>query len=188
MGLDVLGDFFLGAQPIMDFLQKNVVGGIGNLIDAHMADGPLKSLLIDGIIGGVGNVVVFLPQIAMLFLFLAVLEDSGYMSRAAFLMDRLMSRVGLHGKSFIPLLSGFACAVPAIMGTRVIENRRDRLATILILPLMSCSARLPIYTLLIGLFWASHPLQAALVMLSMYMLAGHSARSVPGVGLQTGRC
>ncbi len=166
---------FSFAQPIMDFLQKDVVGNLGTWVGSHMADGPLNSLIVDGIIGGVGNVVVFLPQIVLLFLFLAVLEDSGYMSRAAFLMDRVMSKVGLHGKSFIPLLSGYACAVPAIMGCRVIENRRDRLATILILPLMSCSARLPVYSLLIALFWGRHPVIAAVVMLSMNLLGTLSA-------------
>ena len=143
------------AKPIMEFLQKTAVGGLGDWIAGRMDEGPLRSLIVDGVIAGVGNVVVFLPQIALLFLFLALLEDSGYMSRAAFLMDRVMSKVGLHGKSFIPLLSGYACAVPAIMGTRVIENRRDRLATILVLPLMSCSARLPVYLLLIGVIGAT---------------------------------
>ncbi|MGN6368422.1 MAG: ferrous iron transport protein B [Phycisphaerae bacterium] len=174
MGLVFLS-IFKFAQPVMDFLQFTLVAGLGNFIGDHMAEGPLRSLIVDGVFAGVGNVVVFLPQIAILFLFLAVLEDSGYMSRAAFLMDRVMSRVGLHGKSFIPLLSGYACAVPAIMGTRVIENRRDRLATILILPLMSCSARLPVYTLLIGLFFASKPVLAAVVMLCMYLLGTFSA-------------
>src|SRR5262249_43366832 len=114
--------------------------------------GPLTSLLVDGIIRGVGAVVVFLPQILILFGFIAVLEDCGYMARAAYLMDKLMSRCGLSGKSFIPMLSGVACAGPGIMATRVIENRRDRFATILVAPLMSCSARLPVYILLIAAF------------------------------------
>ncbi|HVT79794.1 MAG TPA: ferrous iron transport protein B [Phycisphaerae bacterium] len=165
---------FSWAQPVMDFLSDTVVNKWVAGLFGGMNEGPLKSLITDGVIAGVGNVVVFLPQIALLFLFLAVLEDSGYMSRAAFLMDRLMSRVGLHGKSFIPLLSGYACAVPAIMGTRVIENRRDRLATILILPLMSCSARLPVYALFTALFFPV-AWQAALVMLSMYLLGTFSA-------------
>ena len=108
--------------------------------------GRCQSLLVDGVIGGVGSVLVFLPQILILFFFLAVLEDCGYMARAAYLMDKLMVRVGLSGKSFIPLLSSFACAIPGVMATRVIENRRDRLTTILVAPLMSCSARLPVYT------------------------------------------
>jgi ferrous iron transport protein B len=117
-----------------------------------MAPGPLRSLLADGVVKGVGSVLVFLPQILILFGFIAVLEDCGYMSRAAFLMDKLMARCGLSGKSFIPLLSSVACAVPGIMAARVIENRRDRFATILVAPLMSCSARLPVYLLLIGAF------------------------------------
>jgi len=175
------------ADPIMKAI--NDTGGLfdhlQNWVSATFGEGPLVSLINEGIIAGVGNVVVFLPQIAMLFLFLAVLEDSGYMSRAAFLMDRLMSKVGLHGKSFIPLLSGYACAVPAIMGTRVIENRRDRLATILILPLMSCSARLPIYSLIIASFFgprnasAGEQFRAALhkggILLIMYLLGTFSA-------------
>ena len=114
-----------------------------------------RSLITDGIFDGVGAVVVFVPQIAMLFLFLAILEDTGYLARAAFLMDRLLAKVGLHGKSFIPLLSSFACAIPGIMATRTIENRKDRLATIFIAPFMSCSAPLPVYTLLIGTFFAA---------------------------------
>ncbi len=173
MGL-VFVSIFKWAQPVMDFLQNTVIGGLGTWLENTMAEGPLKDLLIHGIITGVGNVAVFLPQIALLFLFLAILEDSGYMSRAAFLMDRLMSKVGLHGKSFIPLLSGYACAVPAILGTRVIENRRDRLATILILPLMSCSARLPVYSLMIGMFFTGALLQGG-VMLAMYALGTLSA-------------
>ncbi|MBN2505112.1 MAG: ferrous iron transport protein B [Verrucomicrobia bacterium] len=119
-------------------------------VSRALAPGPLHSLLVDGVIAGVGAVVVFLPQICLLFLFLGLLEDTGYMARAAFLMDRLMNRVGLHGKSFIPLLSSFACAIPGIMATRTIESPRDRLVTILVAPLMSCSARLPVYTLLIA--------------------------------------
>ena len=112
-----------------------------------MPPGPLRSLLVEGIINGVGAVIVFIPQIMILFAIIAILEDCGYMARAAFLMDRLMSRAGLNGKSFIPLLSSMACAVPGIMSARVIENPRDRLATILVAPLMSCSARLPVYSL-----------------------------------------
>lgn len=121
-------------------------------IVANTSEGALRSLLADGVVGGVGGVLVFVPQIFTLFLFIGVLEDCGYMARAAYLMDKLMSRVGLSGKSFIPLLSSFACAIPGIMATRVIENRRDRLVTMLVAPLMSCSARLPVYTLLIGAF------------------------------------
>ena len=117
-----------------------------------MPEGVLKSLVADGIIGGVGSVLIFLPQIIVLSLFVALLEDCGYMARAAFLMDRLMTKVGLSGKSFVPLMSSFACAIPGVMATRVIENRRDRMVTILVAPLMSCSARLPVYILLIAAF------------------------------------
>jgi ferrous iron transport protein B len=151
---------FTGARPVMDAIDAGkewLADGVRSLLPS----GPLTSLLADGVIGGVGSVVVFLPQIVILFAFIAVLEDCGYMARAAFLMDKLMSRCGLSGKSFIPMLSSVACAVPGIMATRVIENRRDRLATILVAPLMSCSARLPVYTLLIGAFLpvrgAEHP-------------------------------
>jgi len=136
------------ASDLIDWLKTHA----SNLVAAHLAEGALQSLIINGAIEGVGGVIVFLPQIFVLFLFIAILEDCGYMSRAAYLMDRLMSRVGLSGKSFIPLLSSFACAVPGIMSARVIENPRDRLITILVAPLMSCSARLPVYTLLIGAF------------------------------------
>jgi len=142
---------FLWAKPLMeeiDGLREAVARGV----ESGMPPGPLRALVADGIIKGVGSVLVFLPQILILFGFIAALEDCGYMARAAFLMDRLMSRCGLSGKSFIPLLSSVACAVPGIMATRVIENRRDRLATILVAPLMSCSARLPVYVLLIGAF------------------------------------
>jgi ferrous iron transport protein B len=141
-----------------------------------MAEGPFRSLLVDGVIGGVGGVIVFLPQILILFLFIGVLEDCGYMARAAYLMDKLMVRVGLSGKSFIPLLSSFACAIPGVMATRVIENRRDRLTTILIAPLMSCSARLPVYTLLIAAFVPATAYAGGflhlqgLVMFAMYMV------------------
>src|SRR5204863_2147529 len=139
------------ARPFMKAIEAGRDGlsaGLSGLLPA----GPLTSLLTDGLLGGVGSVLVFLPQILILFGFIAVLEDCGYMARAAYLMDRLMARCGLSGKSFIPLLSSVACAVPGILATRVIENRRDRLATILVAPLMSCSARLPVYVLLIGAF------------------------------------
>ena len=125
---------------------------LGDWTLAHMADGPLRSLLVDGVIAGVGSVLVFLPQILILFFFILLLEDSGYLPRAAFLLDNLMGKVGLSGRAFIPLLSSFACAIPGIMATRTIANPRDRLATIMIAPLMTCSARLPVYALLIGAF------------------------------------
>jgi ferrous iron transport protein B len=161
---------FWAAKPIMDGLQ-NGVDWLGKLVTHRMVDGPLKDLLISGVFKGVGAVIVFVPQIALLFLFLSILEDSGYLARAAFLMDRLLARVGLHGKSFIPLLSSFACAIPGIMATRTIENRKDRLATILVAPFMSCSARLPVYTLLIGTFFVGlGALAQAGVMLACYAL------------------
>jgi ferrous iron transport protein B len=147
----VFETIFVAAKPFMDWIKLGV-SWFGDLVGGWLDEGMLRSLLVDGIIGGVGGVIVFIPQIVFLFAIIAVLEDCGYMARAAFLMDRLMARAGLNGKSFIPLLSSFACAVPGIMSARVIENPRDRLATILVAPLMSCSARLPVYTLLIGAF------------------------------------
>ncbi len=143
---------FRGALPLMGLLDEGIFGPLAGWVEATMAEGALRSLMVDGVIGGVGGVATFLPQILILFLFIAVLEDCGYMARAAYLMDKLMSRVGLSGKSFIPMVSSFACAVPGIMATRVIENERDRLTTILVAPLMSCSARLPVYVLLIAAF------------------------------------
>ena len=135
-----------------------------------MPPGDLNDLITRGAIAGVGSVVIFLPQICLLFLFIGLLEDTGYMSRAAFLMDRLMSRVGLHGKSFIPMLSSFACAIPGIMATRTIETRQDRLATILVAPLMSCSARLPVYTVLIAACIPQRNGWPGLTLLMMYLL------------------
>ena len=137
------------ATPMMDGLEA-LVSGFGTMLAAWLPDGILKSLIVDGIIAGVGSVVVFVPQIALLFLFLLILEDSGYLPRAAFLLDNLLSKVGLSGRSFIPLLSGFACAVPAIMSTRTIPNPRERLVAISVLPMLTCSARLPIYALIIA--------------------------------------
>ena len=142
---------FSWAVPFMDVLDRGV-SGAGDWVGGMLPPGPLRSLLVDGVIGGVGAVVVFLPQIAVLFGLIALLEDSGYMARAAFLMDRVMAGFGLSGRSFIPLLSSFACAVPGIMAARTIDNRRDRIATILVAPLMSCSARLPVYVLFISAF------------------------------------
>ena len=165
---------FTFAEYPMTWLETGVAWA-GEKISAMMPPGDLRDLLVDGVIAGVGGVVVFLPQILMLFLFIGLLEDTGYMARAAFLMDRLMSRVGLHGKSFIPMLSSFACAIPGIMATRTIENRKDRLVTILVAPLMSCSARLPVYTLLIGACIPDVRVfgifkLAGLTMLAMYLL------------------
>jgi ferrous iron transport protein B len=142
---------FSWATPLMDGLDSAVKAG-GDLLGAYLPDGLLKSLLVDGLIAGLGSVVVFLPQILILFLFILTLEESGYLPRAAFLLDRLMMGAGLSGRSFIPLLSSFACAIPGIMATRTIQDPRDRLATILVAPLMTCSARLPVYALLIGAF------------------------------------
>jgi len=165
---------FSWATPLQDAIEGSL-GWVGGQVGSVLPEGDLRSLIVDGIIAGVGGVLVFLPQIAILFLFIGILEDSGYMARAAFLMDRYMRKVGLHGRSFIPLVSGYACAVPAIMATRTIERPRDRLATIMIVPLMSCSARLPIYTLLIGAFvpalhFAGVIDLQGLVLLGMYLL------------------
>ncbi|MFI5379924.1 MAG: ferrous iron transport protein B [Tepidisphaerales bacterium] len=158
------------AGPIMGGI-KAAIEWTGARVAGWISPGPFHDLVQDGIFKGVGAVIVFVPQIALLFMFLAILEDSGYLARAAFLMDRLLAKVGLHGKSFIPLLSSFACAIPGVMATRTMENRRDRLATILILPFMSCSARLPVYTLLIGTFFASRgALAQAGIMLALYAL------------------
>ncbi len=163
---------FSWASVPMDLI-KDGFAWLSATVGGTLADGPLKSLVVDGMIAGVGAVLVFLPQILLLFLFILLLEDTGYMARAAFLMDRLMGKVGLHGRAFIPLLSSYACAIPGIMATRTIENRRDRLTTILIAPLTTCSARLPVYSLLIAAFipqrkvWGVLELQG-IVMLGLY--------------------
>lgn len=157
--------FVLGAYP--QGWIESLVDALGTFISNNMSEGPLKDLLIDGIIGGVGGVIVFLPNILILYLFISLMEDSGYMARAAFIMDKIMHKMGLHGKSFIPLIMGFGCNVPAVMASRTIENRKSRLVTILINPLMSCSARLPLYLLLVGVFFPQH---ASLVLLSIYSL------------------
>ncbi len=171
----LFSSIFILAEPAMNLVDDGV-SWLGEHVNSLLSEGALQSLVVDGVIGGVGAVVIFLPQILILFAFIAVLEDCGYMARAAYLMDRLMAGVGLSGRSFIPLLSSFACAVPGIMATRVIENRRDRLATILIAPLMSCSARLPVYVILIGAFVPAHTYLGGMVglrgltLLSMYLL------------------
>ena len=157
------GTFVLGDYPMQGI--EWLVDQLGNLIRSNMAEGPLKDLLIDGIIGGVGGVIVFLPNILILYFFIYILEDSGYMARAAFIMDKIMHRMGLHGKSFIPLIMGFGCNVPAIMATRTIEDRKSRLITMLVNPLMSCSARLPIYLVMIGAFF---PNCASFMLLCIY--------------------
>jgi ferrous iron transport protein B len=161
---------FVVAQYPMDWLDSACTS-LAGWVGSHLPESDLRSLLTDGAIAGVGRVVVFLPQILILYFFLGILEDTGYMARAAFIMDRLMSKVGLHGKSFIPMLSSFACAIPGIMATRTIENRKDRLVTILVAPLMSCSARLPVYTLMIAvLIPSTSAFGKAGIMLCMYMV------------------
>ena len=159
------GTFVLGEYPMMGI--EWLVETLGNFIHANMADGPLKDLLVDGIVGGVGGVIVFLPNILILYFCISLMEDSGYMARAAFIMDKIMHKMGLHGKSFIPLIMGFGCNVPAIMASRTIENRKSRLITMLVNPLMSCSARLPIYLLLVGAFF---PNNGSLILLLIYSI------------------
>ena len=156
--------FRLGAYP-MEWIE-NLVSWIGNFVRGNMSEGPLKDLLVDGIIGGVGGVIVFLPNILILYLFISFMEDSGYMARAAFIMDKIMHKMGLHGKAFIPLVMGFGCNVPAIMASRTIESRNSRMITMLVNPLMSCSARLPVYVLLAGAFF---PNNASFILLSLYV-------------------
>ena len=158
--------FTLGQYP-MDWIEAGV-GALCDFVKTTMPDGPLKAMIADGAIAGVGAVIVFLPQILILYFFISFMEDSGYMARAAFIMDKLMHKMGLHGKSFIPLIMGFGCNVPAVMATRTIENRRNRLITILVLPLMSCSARLPIYIMIIGTFFAVE--YQSLIMISLYAI------------------
>lgn len=171
--------FWIGQYP-MDWIDR-AVASLSDGLARLMTDGPLKDLLIEGIIGGVGGVIVFLPNILILYLFISLFEDSGYMARAAFIMDKLMHRMGLHGKSFIPLIMGFGCNVPAVMATRTIESRKSRIITMLVLPFMSCSARLPVYLLLAGAVFPSH---APLVLFGLYItgviLAVISARVLRG--------
>lgn len=167
---------FAWADPLMQGIE-GLVGFAQAQVGGWLPQGALRDLILEGIIGGVGNVLVFVPQIAILFLFISVLEDSGYLARAAFISDRFMAKVGLHGRAFVPLLSGFACAIPAIMATRSIESRRDRLVTIMVLPLVTCSARLPVYTLIIASLFAADRTVAGiftvggLMMLLMYVLS-----------------
>ena len=156
--------FTLGGYPA-EWLEMGV-SALGEWVNGLLPDGSLKALLVDGVINGVGGVVVFLPNILILFFFIALMEDTGYMARAAFIMDRMMHKIGLHGKSFIPILMGFGCNVPAIMATRTLESRKDRLLTMLIIPFTSCSARLPVYVLLIGAFF---PNKSGLVLFAVYM-------------------
>ncbi len=171
----VFQTIFTAATPLMDLIDR-AVGASGAWLGAVLPAGVLRQLLVEGVWAGVGSVIVFLPQILLLFLFIGILEDSGYLARAALIADRTMAKAGLQGKSFIPLLSAYACAVPAIMATRVIENKRDRIATILIAPFMTCSARLPVYTLIIAAFLPERPLVGpflgtrAAALLGLYLL------------------
>ncbi len=158
--------FSLGQYP-MDWID-GAIAWLGDEVNALMPDGPLKAMLVDGVIGGVGSVIVFLPQILILYFFISLMEDSGYMARAAFIMDKLMHKMGLHGKSFIPLIMGFGCNVPAVMATRTIESRRSRIITMMILPFMSCSARLPIYIMIAGTFFSLQ--YRSWVMMSLYAI------------------
>ncbi len=173
---------FTWATPLMDGLESTL-GALGGWVAAVMPDGIWQSLIVDGLISGVGSVLVFLPQILILFLFIILLEDFGYMARAAFLMDRIMGGAGLHGRAFIPLLSSFACAIPGVMAARVIDSKRDRLTTIMVAPLMTCSARIPVYTLIIAAFipketvWGFASLQG-LVMFGLYAAGIVSALAV----------
>jgi ferrous iron transport protein B len=173
---------FAWAQPLMDLL-SSAFAALGLLVHDTLPAGLLRSFLQNGVISGVGSVIVFLPQIIIIFLFILLLEDFGYMARAAFLMDRIMGGAGLHGRAFIPLLSSFACAIPGIMATRVIDNRRDRLTTILIAPLMTCSARIPVYTLIISAFIPARQIGGwvnlqGLVMFGLYAVGIASALGV----------
>ncbi len=176
----IFQSIFSWAEPLMGLIE-GAVTGLSKLVADALGPGTFTDLLTEGVIAGVGNVVVFVPQIALLFLFIGVLEDSGYMARAAFIVDRLMARVGLNGKAFVPLLSGYACAIPAIMSTRTISSFKDRVVTILMIPFMSCSARLPVYTLIIGaLFVANERVlgpftTGGLILLGMYLLSTVSA-------------
>ncbi len=185
----VFQSVFSWATPIQDLIQAGIQHA-GAFVGGQLPDGDVRSLIVDGVFAGVGSVLAFLPQIAMLFAFIGLLEHSGYMARAAYLMDRVMRRVGLHGKSFIPMLSGYACAVPGIMATRTIEDPKDRLATIMVVPLMSCSARLPVYTMLIGAFVPATSVVPGITlqgmtMLTMYLLGTVAALIVAAVFKRT---
>ncbi|MCA9663479.1 MAG: ferrous iron transport protein B [Myxococcales bacterium] len=180
---------FSWAEPVMGVIEE-LIAWLSDQTTALLGAGVFTDLVVDGVIAGVGNVLVFVPQIALLFLFVGLLEDSGYMARAAFLIDRLMARVGLHGKAFVPLLSGYACAIPAILGTRTISSFRDRLVTILMIPYMSCSARLPIYVLLIAALFPSDErlgpfTLGGLILLAMYLLSTASAIAVGAIYKRT---
>ncbi|HEU0012426.1 MAG TPA: ferrous iron transport protein B [Longimicrobium sp.] len=185
----VFQSIFTWSEPLIGWVE-GLFGALGAAVAGALPQGDLNSLVVDGVIAGVGSVLVFLPQITILFLFLGILEDTGYMARAAFIMDRFMRSVGLHGRSFIPLLSGYACAVPGVMSTRTIESPKDRLATIMVLPLMSCSARIPIYALLIGTFIPSVVVGGifnlqGITLLAMYLLGTLTALGVAAIFKKT---
>ncbi len=180
---------FTGARPLTDGIEW-LVGAAGSVVAGVLPPGDLRSLILDGALGGVGSVLVFVPQIALLFLFIGALEDTGYMARAAFVMDRYVRPLGLQGRSFVPLVSGYACAVPGIMATRTIQQREERLATIMVVPLMSCSARLPVYTLLIAAFVPAVSVAGiaglqSLTMLAMYLLGTVAALAVASLFRRT---
>lgn len=190
--LSLFQALFSWSTPLMDSIE-GFMAAAGQLVASTVPDSLplLQSLLINGVVAGVGNVIIFVPQIAVLFLFLSLLEDSGYLARAAFLLDKMMSRVGLHGRAFVPMLSGFACAVPAIMATRTIENDKDRIVTILVTPLVSCSARLPVYSLMIATVFSTQPPLfgvfsiGAIVMIAMYLLSISAAIGMAAVFKRT---
>jgi ferrous iron transport protein B len=173
---------FAWARPLMDLISLGFEA-LGLLAHDALPDGLLRSFVQNGVISGVGNVLVFLPQILILFLFILLLEDLGYMARAAFLMDRIMGGAGLHGRAFIPLLSSFACAIPGIMSTRVIDNRRDRLTTILVAPLMTCSARIPVYTLIISAFIPDKPVWGMIGLRGLVMFGLYAAGILSALGV-----
>lgn len=180
---------FSWSEPAIAVIERIVAGAQGLVLE-HMPAGPFRDLLVDGMVAGVGNVIVFVPQIALLFLFIGVMEDAGYLARVAFVIDRVMGRIGLHGKSFVPMLSGFSCAVPAVMATRTIENRTDRMLTMMALPLMSCSARLPIYVLVIATVFAPGARTlgistGALALFAMYALSVCAALAAAAVMRRT---
>src|SRR4029077_13754621 len=173
---------FAWAQPLMELL-SHAFGALGQLVHDTLPAGLLQSFIQNGVISGVGSVIVFLPQIVIIFLFILLLEDFGYMARAAFLMDRIMGGAGLHGRAFIPLLSSFACAIPGIMATRVIDNKRDRLTTILVAPLMTCSARIPVYTLIISAFIPNRQVMGLLNLQGLVMFGLYAAGIVSALGV-----
>src|SRR5687768_3196548 len=178
--LVVFQSLFAWADRAMGLIE-DAFAAVHALFVEHLPAGFVRDLLPRGLIDGVGNVLVFLPQILLLFLFIGLLEDSGYMARVAYLMDRALRSVGLHGRAFVPMMSGFACAVPAIMATRTMERRRDRLLTMLVVPLMSCSARLPVYALVIGAVIGGSRAVQGMLMVGMYLFSVLTSLIAAGV-------